>query len=162
MQRRLKAIMSTLKESTKSHVAVITLFQDDSANDRRLFRIVIPGPLSEAEVGEQFAKFPLENDHIKPNFNDDLSDIPFYQREQIRMLYSYDLQPRLIVYQPYLDKLRENVNHRIEKNQNYQNFLKEIKKKEVLEDEESEEFGQNDLQLVEANNVMKDLIFLMQ
>ncbi len=124
--------------------------------------IVIPGPLSEAEVGEQFAKFPLENDHIKPNFNDDLSDIPFYQREQIRMLYSYDLQPRLIVYQPYLDKLRENVNHRIEKNQNYQNFLKEIKKKEVLEDEESEEFGQNDLQLVEANNVMKDLIFLMQ
>lgn len=124
--------------------------------------IVIPGPLSEMELGEQFAKYPLENDKIKPNFNDDLSDIPFYQREQIRMLYSYDLQPRLTVYQPYMEQLNKNTLYRIEKNQNYQNFLKEIKKKEIVDDEESEEFGQNDLQLTEANNVMKDLIMLMQ
>ncbi len=123
--------------------------------------IIIPGTLTETEVGEQFAKYPLENDHIKPNFKDDLSDIPFYQRDQIRMLY-YDLQPKLSVYQPYLEQLRKNTAYRIEKNQNYQNFLKEIKKKEIVEDEESEEFGQNDLQLTEANNVMKDLILLMQ
>lgn len=124
--------------------------------------IVIPGPLSETEVGEQFAKYPLENDQIKPNFKDDLSDIPFFQREQIRMLYGYDLQPRLVVYQPYINQLRKNTEYRIEKNQNYQNFLKELKKKEFLENEDSEEFGQNDLQLTEANNVMKDLILMMQ
>lgn len=124
--------------------------------------VVIPGPLSEAEIGEQYAKFPLENDTIKPNFNDDLSDIPFYQREQIRMLYSYDLQPRLTVYQPYVEQLCKNTAYRIDKNQNYQNFLKEIKKKEFLENEDEEEFGQNDLQLAEAHNVLKDLILMMQ
>lgn len=124
--------------------------------------IVIPGSLSETELGEQFAKYPLENDRIKPNFNDDLSDIPFYQREQVRMLYSYDLQPRLVVYQPYLDQLRKNTSYRIEKNQNYQSFLKELKKKEFLEEDENEEFGQDDLQLTEAKNVMKDLVILMQ
>lgn len=124
--------------------------------------VIIPGTLSETEVGEQFAKYPLENDFIKSNFSDDLSDIPFYQREQIRMLYSFDLQPRLTVYQPYLEQLRKNATYRIEKNQNYQNFLKELKKKEILDDDEGEEFGQNDLQLTEANNVMKDLILMMQ
>ena len=55
--------------------------------------IVIPGSLSGTEVGEQFAKYPLENDQIKPNFSDDLSDIPFYQREHleccIAMIFSH-------------------------------------------------------------------------
>ena len=78
------------------------------------------------------------------------------------MLYSYDLQPRLTVYQPYLERLCKNTSYRIEKNQNYQNFLKEINKKEFVNDEDSEEFGQNDLQLAEAYNVIKDLILLMQ
>lgn len=126
--------------------------------------VVIPGPLSEAELGERFAKYPLENDQIKPNFNDDLSDIPFYQREQIKLLYNFDLQQRLTAYQPYIDQLCKNAAYRIEKNQNYQSFLKELKKKdkELLDEEDVEEFGQNDLQLAEAYNVMKDLILLLQ
>lgn len=124
--------------------------------------IVIPGSLSETEFGEQFAKYPLENDNIKPNFQDDLSDIPFYQREQVRLLYNYNLQPKLNIYEAYLDQLRTNATYRIEKNQNYQNFLKELKKVEFVDDEEAAEFGQNDLQLSEANNVMKDLILMMQ
>lgn len=124
--------------------------------------VVVPGSLSETEFGERFAKYPLENDTIRANFHDDLSDIPFYQREQIRMMYNYNLQPRLTTYQPYLEQLQKNTAYRIEKNQNYQNFLKEIKKKDIIDDEDSEEFGQNDLQLAEANNVMKDLILMMQ
>lgn len=124
--------------------------------------VVIPGPLSETEVGEKFAKFPLENDEIKPNYDDDLSDIPFYQRDKIKLLYKFDLQPRLLTYQPYLEQLQKNVAYRIEKNQNFQSFLKELKKKEFIEDEDGEEFGQNDLQLAEAYNLMKDLILLTQ
>lgn len=124
--------------------------------------VYIPGSLCETECGEQFAKYPLENDTIRANFHDDLSDIPFYQREQVRLLYSYNLQPRLTTYQPYVEQLRKNTAYRIEKNQNYQNFLKEIKKKDIVDDQEIEEFGQNDLQLAEANNLMKDLILMMQ
>jgi carboxyl-terminal processing protease len=124
--------------------------------------IVIPGPLAEMELGEQYAKYPLENDQIKSNFHDDLADIPFFQREQLRLFYSYDLQPRLNTYQPYVEQLRKNATYRIEKNPNYQNFLKELKKKEIADEEEPAEFGQNDLQLTEAYNVMKDVIILMQ
>lgn len=124
--------------------------------------IIVPGSLVETEIGEKYTKFPLENDQIEPNFDDDLSDVPFSQRGKVRLLYKFDLQPKLTTYQPYLDTLTKNSAHRIEHNKNYQNFLKEIKKKdEADEEQEMEHFGQNDLQLNEAYNIMKDLILLM-
>ena len=123
--------------------------------------IILPGPLSEIEIGEQYAKYPLENDSIKPNFDDDLSDIPFTQRQKINLLYKYDLQKQLDTYVPYMETLKQNSDHRIQNNKNYQALLKEIKKENLLEDESKEQFGQNDLQLTEAYNIMKDLILLM-
>lgn len=123
--------------------------------------IVLPGPLSEIEIGEQYAKYPLENDSIKPNFDDDLSDIPYSQRSRIRLLYKHDLQKKLDTYTAYLPFLKSNSAYRIENNKNYQALLKEIKKENLLEDESKEQFGQNDLQLTEAYNIMKDLIILM-
>jgi len=125
--------------------------------------VVIPGAYSEADVGEKFQKFPLENDSIKPNFDDDLSDVPFYEREKIRSLYRFNLQPRLHTYEPFIKLLQENANKRIENNKNYQTFLKELKKAST-EDEidlDEEEFGKNDLQLAEAYNITKDLIVLL-
>lgn len=124
--------------------------------------VVIPGPLSELEIGEQYAKYPLEGDQIKENFNDDLSDIPFYQRDKVRMLYKFDLQPRLDTYNKYISLLKSNSEQRIANNRNYQNLIKELKKKNFDEDEDTELYGQNDLQLYESLNVMKDLILFMQ
>lgn len=124
--------------------------------------VVIPGPLSELEIGEQFSKYPLESDQIKENFNDDLSDIPFYQRDKVRLLYKFDLQPKLAIYNKHIAALRINSEQRINNNKNYQNFLKEIKKKNYDEEEDHELYGQNDLQLAESLNVMKDLILFMQ
>lgn len=124
--------------------------------------IVVPGILSEAEIGEKFGKYPLDNDEIKPNFDDDLSDIPFLQRERIRFLYKFDLQKPLKMYAPYLETLKQNEEHRQANNKNYQSFLKEIKKKnEEYDPDSTEEFGKNDLQLQEAYSIMKDLILLM-
>lgn len=122
--------------------------------------IVVPGPLSETEIGEKFAKYPLENDSIKPNFDDDLSDVPFYQRDKVRQLYKFNLQPKLDLYGKYLPQLKKNSEERLSHDQNYQNFLKEIKKKDIVDEEDPEQFGQNDLQLNEAYNIMKDLIYL--
>lgn len=122
--------------------------------------IVIPGPLSESEIGERFVKYPLENDHIKSNFDDDLSDVPFLQRDKIKKLYRFGLQEKLDTYRPYMENLKENSERRIKENQNYQNFLTEIKKKE--DNENNIPFGQNDLQLEEGYDVMKDLLLLMQ
>lgn len=127
-----------------------------------LSNIPVPGPLSESEVGERFAKYPLENDTIRPNFDDDLSDIPFLQREKIRKLYKFGLQEKIETYNPYIEKLKNNSGQRLSKSHNYQNMIKEIKKKEESDPDSVENFGQNDLQLEEANNIMKDLILLME
>lgn len=122
--------------------------------------IVVPGVLSELEVGEKFAKFPVESDQIEPSFNDDLSDIPPHHRAEISKLYKFNLQPILTTYAPYLELLRKNSKGRVEKNKNYQNFLKEIAKNEAFSDE-TLAYGQVDLQLEETLSIIKDLIFML-
>lgn len=126
--------------------------------------IAVPGPLSEMEIGEKFAKNALENDSIAPSFDDNLDDIPYLQRDKIKMLYKFDLQPRLHIYEKYLDTLKKNSALRIERNKDYQKLLKELRKKDddEIDEEIDEQLGQNDLQLHETNNIMKDLLFLMQ
>lgn len=123
--------------------------------------IVVPGILSELDIGEKYAKYPLENDQIPANFDDDLSDIPLIHRHQIMRLYKFNLQPILTTYTAHADMLRKNSEMRLGLNQNYQNFLKEIAKKDLAVDP-MENFGQSDLQLAETMNVMKDMIMLLQ
>jgi carboxyl-terminal processing protease len=126
--------------------------------------IIVPGPLSESEIGEKFSKYPLPSDNIKANFEDDLTDVPVYQRDKVASLYKFNLQPKLTIYNPYLPMLKENSQQRLDNSKDYQNFLKELKKKDKdLEEEENPTFpyGQNDLQLQEAYSIMKDLIVLM-
>ncbi len=122
--------------------------------------IVIPGILSALDIGEEFSKFPLDNDEIEPHFEDDLADLSPIHRAQLGPMYKYNLQLKLAMYEPYLDALKKNSQLRLEQNKNYQNFLSELKKKNYDADP-IDLFGQSDLQLAEALNVMKDLAFLM-
>ena len=121
--------------------------------------IEIPGGLTELEIGESFAKFPLENDEIAPNYIDNLADIhPFHRGKMMRM-YKKDQQQKLDLYGSHIEILKKNSTCRIDQNRNYQNFLKEVKKEE-FDAESMEKYGQNDLQLEESLNVMKDLILM--
>lgn len=123
--------------------------------------IMVPGLLSEAEIGEKFTKFPLENDSISPNFDDDLSDIPILQREKIKILYKFNLQPRLHTYDKYMLQLKENSKERIAISKSYQAFIKELQgKNDNVEEEPAEELGEIDLQLQETYNIMRDLLYL--
>ncbi|NGX56812.1 MAG: Tail-specific protease [Candidatus Anoxychlamydiales bacterium] len=123
--------------------------------------ITVPGILSELEIGEKYSKYPLENDKINPNFDDDLSDIPLIHRKRISLLYKHNLQQVTKAYTQYLGILNNNSKQRIDDNKNYQNFLKEIKDKNY-ESESIDLFNQSDLQLQEAMNITKDLIYLTQ
>ena len=122
--------------------------------------IVVPGILSELEIGEEFSKYPLEYDEIEPHFDDDLSDVPPAYRIQLGSMYKYNLQSKLEMYDSHLSTLTKNSQLRIESNKNYQGFLAEVKKKNY-DSSQLEIFGQTDLQYLEALNVMKDLIYLM-
>jgi carboxyl-terminal processing protease len=122
--------------------------------------IVVPGILSNLDVGEQYAKFPLDYDEIDPHFEDDLSDISPFHRIQLGPLYKYNLQTKLNVYDPHMEILRKNAEIRIKNNKNYQSFLVELEKKN-FDANPIDLFGQSDLQLVETFSIMKDMIFLM-
>ncbi len=76
-------------------------------------------------------------------------------------MYKINTQAILTTYQPLLEILRKNSEERISKNKNYQNFIKILSKEEENVDH-SDFFGQNDLQLVETSNIMKDLLYLME
>lgn len=123
--------------------------------------IVVPGILTEIEIGEKFSKYPLENDEISPNFEDDLSDIPLIHRKRISLLYKHNLQQKMANFTQYMGILKSNSKNRLESNKNYQNFLNEIKNKN-FESKSVELFGQTDLQMHEALNIAKDLTYLCE
>ncbi len=122
--------------------------------------IVVPGLLSQIDIGEKFAKFPLANDEIEPHFEDNLSDLSAFHRLQLGSHYRTNLQPRLSIYVPHFNHLKKNSKLRIEGNKRYQSFLTELGKKN-FDSPEIDSFGQNDLQYAEALNIMKDLVYLM-
>jgi carboxyl-terminal processing protease len=123
--------------------------------------IVVPGILSSLDIGEKFSKFPLPNDSIDPHFEDDLSDISPLHRLQLGPMYKYNLQTKLTTWPAFLETLSSNSQQRIESNKNYQNFLTKLEKQN-FDSDPIDLFGQSDLQLTEAFNIMKDLIFLHQ
>ncbi|SCA63689.1 hypothetical protein SCG7109_AV_00130, partial [Chlamydiales bacterium SCGC AG-110-M15] len=116
---------------------------------------------SKLDIGEIESEYPLENDSIPENFNDDLADIPFLHRAQLSKLYRFDLQARLNQYSDLVPVLQKNSQARIEADKNYQSFLTELEKEEP-DVKTQEEFGHNDLQSMEAVNVMKDLVLLLR
>lgn len=123
--------------------------------------VVVPGIFSESEIGEKYAKYPLDNDFIEPNFNDTLSDIPFIHRLKYESLYRFNLQQKMTTYVPYIHALRLNSENRLQNNLNFQNLITELKKKNRSAGEEMAPFGQNDIQLEESHNIMKDLIQML-
>jgi len=124
--------------------------------------ICVPGVFCEKEVGEKYSKYPLENDEISPNFEDNLSDVPESKKGKIREKYGNNLQKKTDLYKDCIPLLQKNSDHRINTGLNYQNFLKELRKKDEMNPEKSENFNLNDLQLDESYNIMKDLIILLQ
>lgn len=124
--------------------------------------ITVPSLFAEADIGERFSKYPLENDQISENFEDDLSDVPFYKRDDIDKMYRFDLQQKLSCYSPFVEQLKNNSEYRVQLSTNYQNFITEIKKKDERDPEKGEKFGLNDIQLEETYSVMKDLIVMMR
>ncbi|MBM3198563.1 MAG: carboxy terminal-processing peptidase, partial [Chlamydiae bacterium] len=122
--------------------------------------ITVPGALSQLEIGEKFAKFPLTSDEIAPGFQDDLSDISPLLRNQVMRLYQSDRQEVMTLFSPYLETLKKNSELRIAESKSYQAFLQEL-----VDKEEPMDFfdfsGPNDLQLTETIHIMSDLLYLI-
>lgn len=123
--------------------------------------ICVPGPFSQLEIGEKHSKFPVATDAIASHFNDDLSDVPFMHRQHIESLYKKDKQLIMTTYAPLVETLQKNSQYRLDENKHYQSLLTESSKDSDNHDI-FEFFQKTDLQLMEAKNIMKDLLYLMQ
>jgi carboxyl-terminal processing protease len=122
--------------------------------------IVIPGIYSKMEMGEKYSKYPLESDHIPPNFYDDLSDIPSVQRDQISWLYRFNLQQKIKTYNRFLPLLKQNAEKRMQQSSFFQHFLVDLEASSLSE-EVCTLYANSDPQHEESLNVIKDLILLL-
>lgn len=117
--------------------------------------IVVPTDLYFEKIGEEYSDNPLAPDEIEPAFEDPLTDIDPYSRKWFAKYYMPTLQKKVSFWTQQLPILRLNSDSRLKNDKNYQVFLKYLK-----DEKEDKEFGQNDLQIIEANNILKDMIFL--
>lgn len=132
--------------------------------------IVVPGPLSHVHLGEEYLDQTLTTeDRIAPTYIDPLKDIDPTLRPWYLRYYVPTVQKKFDGWRDELPTLRKNSQQRIATNKNYQAFLKLINhknaeslKEELSEKEESanRNFGSSDLQLIEAYNVLKDMVYL--
>ena len=111
------------------------------------------------EIGEKYTRYPLENDQIEPQFIDDLSDVHPLYRMRLKKILGTNVQKKSDHLIRYIPPLAKHSQERITKNNNYQSFIKELKNTNKYEFD-LDLIGQNDLQLEEAMNVMKELIIL--
>ncbi len=120
--------------------------------------IVVPGIYAKAEIGEKYAKFPLDNDAIEPLFQDDLADIHPLYRFKIKKALQMNLQEKESIAK-YLPPLQKSSMERIKLNKDYQNFLQAI---ETPSDKAYNEelYSQEDHQLSECMNIMREFILL--
>ncbi|MCH9616951.1 MAG: hypothetical protein SP4CHLAM5_05380 [Chlamydiia bacterium] len=120
--------------------------------------IVIPGIYHKTEIGESLTKYPLENDSISPLFEDDLADLHPLYRYKVKKALQSNVQKQESVDE-YLPILQKSSQDRIELNKDYQNFLKALDNPSDVSYSE-ELFTQEDLQLTECMNIMKEFIEL--
>lgn len=125
--------------------------------------IVVPSQFTHEHLGEKYLEFPLSSDRIPSEFKDNLSDINSQYRSWFMKYYMPTLQQPTAQWKKMIPILKKNSEFRIQNNKNFQLFLKG---KNVEEEQNEEEiakninFGKEDLQMIEATNIMKDVLVL--
>lgn len=118
--------------------------------------IVVPGPFNYEQIGEKFLLSTIPADTIPADYNDALDDLTFLQKQWFVHHYLPTLQQKQIKWSPLLKELRMRSAQRISQNIGYQRFLRNL---QTLKPGEPIRMDQ-DYQLMEAVNVLKDMISL--
>ncbi|MCB1181298.1 MAG: PDZ domain-containing protein [Chlamydiia bacterium] len=121
--------------------------------------IIVPTLLKNEKMGEAYLDYPLPADNVEPAFDDHLMDVDQYAQKWFKKYYLSTIQKPTFYWRERLALLQSNSQKRLEKNKNYQVFLQVIEPNHVFSLEE-DNFGQNDLQMEEAINIVSDMILL--
>jgi carboxyl-terminal processing protease len=126
--------------------------------------LVVPSHWQNVEVGERYAD-SVEGDKIPASFDDSLIDVKPDLKPWYMKYYTPKLQHRTNIWRNLLPTLKKNSSYRIANNKNYQFYLQghEAQTNDSDEDEWAEDDkkgangGEDDLQLEEAVNIVKDM-----
>ena len=130
--------------------------------------IVVPSIHYKQKVGEEYLDYPLAHDTISSAFSDPLEDMDSDLKNWYLRYYIPTLERSTNYWTRFLPILQKNSAYRLVNNHDFQYFLgSEEKKENDLEEDNglesnSNNYGIEDLQMMEAVNIVKDMIFLDQ
>jgi carboxyl-terminal processing protease len=126
--------------------------------------IIVPGRWDHINVGEEFLNSE-KPDAIPPSYEDALSDLSDKDKSWYLKYYVPKEQKRVRTWYNLFPALRKNSEKRMADNKNYQFYLNGNVLMDSDEDDseitsKKKNYGEDDLQLQEAVNVVKDMIIL--
>lgn len=131
--------------------------------------IVVPSHWSHYMIGEEFLD-PIAPGKVSAAYEDSLGDLSEGEKPWFLKYYVPTLQHRNRSWREMIPTLRKNSEYRIAHNKNYQFYLKGGMDQSEEDDDESEwlssdakkskNYGEDDLQLQEAENIVRDMILL--
>ncbi len=125
--------------------------------------IVVPTAYSALAIGERYLEYPLKSDRIPSAYKDPLADIDPRNKAWFEKNYLPNLQKKLSLWTQMLPQLSANSASRIQKNKDYTLFLKALeqsKKGERTVPTAQHNWGVDDLQMIEAVDIVKDMTAL--
>lgn len=127
--------------------------------------IVVPTIFSSYRIGERFLEYPLPSDQVSAAYIDPLTDIDFRSRTWFQKNYLPNLHQPQDKWKKNLTQLRGNSKYRLASDKNFVQFMQEQEKKvgrssRHFKRGEASTWGEVDLQMAEALNILKDMIEL--
>lgn len=130
--------------------------------------IVVPTEYAPYDIGERYLAYPLKNDQVPPAYVDPLTDVDQKNKVWFQKNYLPNLQKKLSLWTQLMPQLQANSSYRLSHNKNFAYFLKSIKFEgaddtaDTSDSKTKENFGNEDLQMAEAVNIVKDMIVLKE
>jgi carboxyl-terminal processing protease len=124
--------------------------------------LIVPTFYSAFNIGEKYLEYPLKSDRVHAAYIDPLTDVDTRNRAWFQRNYLPHVQKKLSVWNQMLPNLKDNSAYRLSSNRNYQLFLKTLPAQAAnqFKPTPKENWGVDDLQMLEAVNVIKDMIII--
>ncbi len=117
--------------------------------------IHVPTLYSAYQIGERYLDYPLAADHIDPAFSDPLVDIQGGSLRWFQRYYLPNVQKPISTWRRMIPTLEKNSSRRLSDSPNFQLFLRSLKNEPVKGD-----WGKEDLQMLEAIDIVRDMVYL--
>lgn len=121
--------------------------------------IVIPTEFSPYHIGERYLEYPLHNDQVPSVYADPLVDVDSGMKKWFQKNYIPYIQKKESVWRKMLPLLKSNSAFRLEHDANMRVFSSQMKEDAPMT-QTGENWGNDDLPMAEAVNILKDMVLL--